>query len=147
MATVEWTALPTLWPQPAVSDAVGSFELLVFTQDGVPTWEVRHNPKIAPTQSFDLVTAGTADSFESEGGSSTCGIKPCVSRHGRPLIMRLARKFSGANPGVALQRPRQHSAVPDRSMTSPFGRAQTNWGCKRRPPRRTISLARRGGIG
>jgi hypothetical protein len=62
MAIVEWTALPTLWPQPAVS--IGSFELLVFTQDGVPTWEVRYNPKIAPIQSFDLVTAGTADSFE-----------------------------------------------------------------------------------
>jgi hypothetical protein len=80
MATVEWTALPTLWPQPAVSAAVGSFELLVFTQDGVPTWEVRHNPKIAPTQSFDLVTAGTADSFEAAKAAALHEASSLMSR-------------------------------------------------------------------
>jgi hypothetical protein len=37
--------------------------MLVFTQDGVPSWEVRHRMK---TDSIvdDLIVAGTADTFE-----------------------------------------------------------------------------------
>jgi hypothetical protein len=41
MADVEWRPLPALWPQPAVWTDIGELMLLVFTQDGVPTWEVR----------------------------------------------------------------------------------------------------------
>ena len=40
MADIEWKPLPTLWPRPAVYPDAGEFMLLVFTQDGVPTWEV-----------------------------------------------------------------------------------------------------------
>ena len=40
MADFEWQPLPPLWPAPAVWTDVGEFMLLVFTQDGVPTWEV-----------------------------------------------------------------------------------------------------------
>ena len=64
MSSIEWTPLPTLWPQPAMSAAFGEFELLVFTQDGVPTWEVRPGVRRSAHQSFDLITGGTADSFE-----------------------------------------------------------------------------------
>ena len=64
MASVEWTPLPTLWPQPAVSAVTGALELLIFTQNGVLTWEVRHNPRIDPTQNDDLLASGTADTFE-----------------------------------------------------------------------------------
>jgi len=40
MVDIEWQPLPALWPQPAVWTDVGELILLVFTQDGVPTWEV-----------------------------------------------------------------------------------------------------------
>ena len=42
----------------------GEFELLVFAQDGVPTWEVRPDVRRSAHQSFDLITGGTADSVE-----------------------------------------------------------------------------------
>jgi hypothetical protein len=45
MADVEWQPLPALWPEPAVWTDVGEFMLLVFTQDGVPTWEVNRRAK------------------------------------------------------------------------------------------------------
>jgi hypothetical protein len=35
--------------------------LLVFTQDGVPTWEVHRRAKAG---SDDLIASGTADTFE-----------------------------------------------------------------------------------
>ncbi len=41
MTDVDWQPLPPLWPSPAVSTDVGGFMLLVFTEDNVPTWEVR----------------------------------------------------------------------------------------------------------
>jgi hypothetical protein len=41
MADIEWQPLPPLWPAPAVWTDVGDLMLLVYTQDGVPTWEVR----------------------------------------------------------------------------------------------------------
>lgn len=63
MPSDNWTPLPSLWPAPAVSRTVGEYELLVFTQDGVPTWEVRYNVRQSPSQSFDLIANGTADSF------------------------------------------------------------------------------------
>jgi hypothetical protein len=63
MADVEWQPLPALWPQPAVWTDVGEFMLLVFTQDGVPTWEVRRRAK-AGSSRHDLIAHGTADTFE-----------------------------------------------------------------------------------
>ena len=38
--------------------------LLVFTEDNVPTWEVRRNAKRAGGGGSDLVVGGTADTFE-----------------------------------------------------------------------------------
>jgi hypothetical protein len=38
MATDDWTPLPSLWREPAALRTIGEYELLVFTQDGVPTW-------------------------------------------------------------------------------------------------------------
>jgi len=35
--------------------------LLVFTQDGAPTWEIRHRIKASPD---DLIASGSADTFE-----------------------------------------------------------------------------------
>jgi hypothetical protein len=63
MADVEWRPLPALWPQPAVWTDVGELMLLVFTQDGVPTWEVIRRIK-AGSNREDLIANGTADTFE-----------------------------------------------------------------------------------
>lgn len=63
MPSDEWTPLPPLWPEPAASRTVGVYELLVFTQEGIPTWEVRYDVRQSPAQSFDLIASGTADSF------------------------------------------------------------------------------------
>ena len=63
MADVEWQPLPALWPQPAVWIDVGELMLLVFTQDGVPTWEVSHRVKAGSSRD-DLIANGTADTFE-----------------------------------------------------------------------------------
>jgi hypothetical protein len=52
-----------LWPAPAVSKSCSDFELLVFTQNGVPTWEVRYNVRKDPAQGFGLLASGTADCF------------------------------------------------------------------------------------
>jgi hypothetical protein len=64
MPSDDWTPLPSLWPAPAASRTIGKYDLLVFTQEGVPTWEVRHDARQSPTQSFDLIANGTADSFD-----------------------------------------------------------------------------------
>ena len=61
---IEWQSLPTLWPGPAVWSDHGDFMLLVFSPEGVPTWEVRHRRQ-AGYDGDDLVIAGTADTFES----------------------------------------------------------------------------------
>jgi hypothetical protein len=61
--SVAWSSLPSLWPEPAATASVGDFELFVFTQDGVPIWEIRHNVKKVPKRGFDLLASGTADSF------------------------------------------------------------------------------------
>ena len=63
MADVEWQPLPTLWPQPAVWADVGELTLLVFTQGGVPTWEVNRRAKAGSSRD-DLIATGTADTFE-----------------------------------------------------------------------------------
>jgi hypothetical protein len=48
-----------IWPAPAVFTDVGDFTLLVFTQNGVPTWEVR-----IVIGRDDLLADSTADTFE-----------------------------------------------------------------------------------
>ena len=63
MTEVVWRPLPSLWPSPAVTTDVGGFLLLVFTEDNVPTWEVRRQAKKDGSDS-DLVVGGTADTFE-----------------------------------------------------------------------------------
>jgi hypothetical protein len=65
MSDIEWQPLPSpMWPDPAVWADVGDFTLLVFTQEGVPTWEVRHRATLDSIGRDDLVTNGTADTFE-----------------------------------------------------------------------------------
>jgi hypothetical protein len=64
MSELEWHPLPSpMWPDPAVFTDVGDFTLLVFTQDGVPTWEVRRRVTLG-SRRHDLVADGTADTFE-----------------------------------------------------------------------------------
>jgi len=65
MANIDWQPLPPLWPSPAVSTDFGGFTLLVFTEDNVPTWEVRRKAKKDDRRDDDLVIRGTADTFES----------------------------------------------------------------------------------
>jgi hypothetical protein len=62
MADLEWQPLPALWPEPAVWTDVGELMLLVFMQDGVPTWEVSRRAK--RSSGDDLIANGTADTFE-----------------------------------------------------------------------------------
>ena len=65
MSDIEWQPLPSpMWPDPAVWTDVGDFTLLVFTQDGVPTWEVRRRANSNSGSRNDLVADGTADTFE-----------------------------------------------------------------------------------
>jgi hypothetical protein len=63
MTDVEWQPLPPLWPEPAVWTDVGELMLLVFTQVGVPTWEVSRRAKAGSSRD-DLIANGTADTFE-----------------------------------------------------------------------------------
>jgi hypothetical protein len=60
---IEWQPLPTLWPDPAAWTDVGELMLLVFSPDGVPTWEVRRRTKVGRSDD-DLIASGTADTFE-----------------------------------------------------------------------------------
>jgi len=65
MSELEWRPLPSaMWPDPAVFTDMGDFTLLVLTQDGVPTWEVRRTARLGSSRD-DLVADGTADTFES----------------------------------------------------------------------------------
>jgi hypothetical protein len=63
MAEIEWKPLPPLWPSPAEFADVGECMLLLFTQDSVPTWEVRRRSK-TDNNDTDLIVSGTADTFE-----------------------------------------------------------------------------------
>ncbi len=61
---MEWQPLPSpMWPAPGVFTDVGDFTLLVFTQNGVPTWEVRRRATLGKGRD-DLLADGTADTFE-----------------------------------------------------------------------------------
>ena len=53
-----------MWPDPAVWTDVRDFTLLVFTQDCVPTWEVRRRANLSGGSGNGLVADGTADTFE-----------------------------------------------------------------------------------
>jgi hypothetical protein len=53
-----------MWPAPATWADVGDFTLLVFTPDGVPTWEVRRRAGLGSDSPNDLVADGTADTFD-----------------------------------------------------------------------------------
>jgi hypothetical protein len=65
MSAIEWQPLPSpMWPAPALWTDVGEFTLLVFTQEGVPTWEVRQRAKAKSDIGNDLAAEGTADTFE-----------------------------------------------------------------------------------
>ena len=71
MSDIEWQRLPSpMWPDPAIWADVGDFTLLVFTQDGVPTWEVRRRAKLSSSSRDDLVADGTADTFEAAKSAS-----------------------------------------------------------------------------
>ena len=59
-----WEPLPTLWPQPAVCSTIDKLLLLVFTHEGVPTWEVRIDPRKDVARRDELLVTGTGDSFE-----------------------------------------------------------------------------------
>jgi hypothetical protein len=63
MADVEWKPLPTpMWPEGSVMADLPGLILEASFDRGVPTWKVqRHNGKNALP---DLVSSGTADSFE-----------------------------------------------------------------------------------
>src|SRR5258706_16299912 len=63
MADVEWRPLATLRPEPAVWTDVGELMLLMFTQDGVPTWEVSRRVKVGSSRD-DLIANGAADIIE-----------------------------------------------------------------------------------
>jgi len=59
VADAEWQPLPALWPEPAVWTDVEELMLLVFTQDGVPTWEVNRRAKPGSSRD-DRIASGTA---------------------------------------------------------------------------------------
>ena len=63
MADIEWKPLPVgLWTPPAVFVEVGDLLLQAFTDDGVPTWEIRK--KTEERGEWNIIAKGTADSFE-----------------------------------------------------------------------------------
>ena len=63
MSELEWQPLPSpMWPDPAVFTDVGDFTLLVFTQDGVPTWEVRRRATLGSGRD-DLLADGNAEAL------------------------------------------------------------------------------------
>jgi len=65
MSDIEWQPLLSpMWPDPAVWTDVRDFTLLVFTLDGVPTWEVRRRANSSSGRRNDLVAEGAADTFE-----------------------------------------------------------------------------------
>jgi hypothetical protein len=76
MADLQWQPLPPLWPAPAVRTDVGEFMLLVFTQDGVPTWEVSRRAKAGGSRD-ELIANGTADTF---GAAKTAALFEATAR-------------------------------------------------------------------
>jgi hypothetical protein len=68
MADVEWQPLPVLWPEPAVWTDVGQLMLLVFTQDGVPTWEVNRRVKTGSRHYFSQTLIARTSAARSSTG-------------------------------------------------------------------------------
>ncbi len=81
--SVQWSPLPSLWPEPAASASVADFELLVFTQDGVPAWEIRRNMTKDQARGFDLVASGTADSFNAAKAAALHEASELLSKSSR----------------------------------------------------------------
>jgi hypothetical protein len=52
-----------MWTSPAVWTDVGEQMLLVFTESGVPTWEIHSKTMVGPEGS-SMIKSGTADTFE-----------------------------------------------------------------------------------
>jgi hypothetical protein len=59
----DWKPLPAMWNSPAVWTDFGELMLLVFTENGVPTWEV-HSKVKKGAGGKSLIISGTADTFE-----------------------------------------------------------------------------------
>jgi len=59
--------------------------LLVFTQDGVPTWEVCRRVKVG-SSADDLIANGTADTFEAAKAAALFGSEGA--------LLRMRRAFS-----------------------------------------------------
>jgi len=78
MADIEWQPLPPLCPGPAAWTDVGDYMLLVFTQDDVPTWEVRH--KTVDGGTHDLSVYGTADTFEAAKSAALFEARTCSQK-------------------------------------------------------------------
>jgi hypothetical protein len=81
MGDIEWRPLPTLWPSPAEFADVGELMLLVFTQDGVPIWEIGRR---AVTDRSDLVLDGRADTFEAAKAAALFEAKAVLEPSGEP---------------------------------------------------------------
>jgi len=81
MGDIEWKPLPTLWPRPAEFADVGELMLLVFTQDGVPIWEIRRR---AVTDRSDLVLDARADTFDAAKAAALFEAKAVLGLSGEP---------------------------------------------------------------
>jgi hypothetical protein len=58
-----WKPLPPIWTSPAVWTDAGELMLLVFTEHGVPTWEIHSKTTVSPAGN-STIKSGTADTFE-----------------------------------------------------------------------------------
>lgn len=85
---IEWQPLPTLWPDPAAWTDVGELMLLVFSPDGVPTWEVRRRTKVGRSDD-DLIASGTADTFEAAKAAALFE----ATAHSRNVTQELAQSL------------------------------------------------------
>jgi hypothetical protein len=52
-----------MWTSPAVWADAGELMLLVFTEHGVPTWEIHSGTAVGPVGN-STIKSGTADTFE-----------------------------------------------------------------------------------
>ena len=68
--------------------------LLVFTQDGVPTWEIRRRDVIADN---DLVASGTADTFEAEAAKAAALFEASERSHARLKVRTHDRRQDHAH--------------------------------------------------
>jgi hypothetical protein len=63
MTEIDWKPLPAgFWTPPAVFADVGNLLLQVFTDGGVPCWEISR--KAGKRDEWRTIAKGTADTFE-----------------------------------------------------------------------------------